>query len=118
MFNSKKDFVGHVESLSGKTNDSCFFLFNTDELRLGGHPQAGQGFFVGRGWFEGDGTRDWLFISPNTPETQCIDCPVAGELLDISSSSLLLAGFSSITEWMIPVLFAAVGFGILIAKKF
>ena len=79
-------------------------------------PQESQGFFVGRGWFEGDGTRDWLFISPNTPETQCIDCPVAGELLDINSSSLFLAGFSSLTTWMIPVIAGLAGAGVYLVK--
>ncbi len=41
------------------------FGFLQDEHRLAGYPQAGQGYFVGRGWFDGHGvagTRDWLFL--------------------------------------------------------
>ncbi|HBS28112.1 MAG TPA: hypothetical protein DEB06_01380 [Phycisphaerales bacterium] len=40
------------------------FAFLQDEHRLAGHPQANQGYWVGRGWFEGHGgiTRDFLFI--------------------------------------------------------
>ncbi len=43
------------------------FLFLQDDHRLGGHSEAGEGFWVGRGWLadaagDGSGTRDFLFI--------------------------------------------------------
>ncbi|MCC6283728.1 MAG: hypothetical protein IT439_00290 [Phycisphaerales bacterium] len=52
---------------SGRT-----FLFLQDEHRLGGYPQAGQGYWVGRGWhMSSDGlnhlTRDWLFLGTLVP---------------------------------------------------
>jgi hypothetical protein len=46
------------------------FAFLQDEHRLSGYPQAGQGYFVGRGWMEGHSgsvTRDFLFIAVPTP---------------------------------------------------
>jgi len=50
-------------------NDS--FLFLQDEHRLAGHPQEGQGYWVGRGWLDSShhsgGTKDFLFIAIPTP---------------------------------------------------
>ncbi|RMH27959.1 MAG: hypothetical protein D6693_04300 [Planctomycetota bacterium] len=49
------------------------FKFLQDEHRLAGHPQAGKGYFVGRGWlsFEEGGsskdTQDFLFIGKAVP---------------------------------------------------
>lgn len=48
------------------------FLFKQDEHRLAGHPQAGQGYWVGRGWHMSDDgrnhlTRDWLFLGTLVP---------------------------------------------------
>jgi len=43
---------------------------------------------------------------------------VGGELLPIDTTSLLLAGTYTTASWMIPVIIAAAGFGILIARKF
>lgn len=50
------------------------FKFLQDEHRLGGHPEAGQGYWVGRGWLttnrngEGTGdTMDFLFIGKPVP---------------------------------------------------
>lgn len=57
------------------------FLFLQDEWRLAGHPQAGHGFWVGRGWvtFQPNGadssaTQDWLFLGTLVP------LPTAGAL--------------------------------------
>lgn len=50
------------------------FLFLQDEHRLAGHPQAGHGYWVGRGWvtFQPNGgdsaaTQDWLFLGTPVP---------------------------------------------------
>ena len=47
------------------------FLVLQDEHRLAGHPQAGQGYWVGRGWlkdsFGTSGTHDFLFIAKVIP---------------------------------------------------
>jgi len=54
---SMEDLVGNPPGYS--------FAFLQDEHRLAGYPQAGQGYWVGRGWFDGhgeSGTRDFLFI--------------------------------------------------------
>ncbi len=66
------------------TGDS--FIFLQDEHRLAGHPEAGQDFWVGRGWLDVipplTGTHDFLFI---------------GELIPTPSSVALLAigGFAA-----------------------
>ncbi len=43
---------------------------------------------------------------------------VGGEFVPMSSSALLLAGAQYSMSWMIPLLVAAAGFGIVIARKF
>ncbi len=43
---------------------------------------------------------------------------VGGKILPIDSTSLLLAGTFSTVAWIIPVIVAAAGFGIVIARKF
>ena len=47
------------------------FAFLKDDHRLGSHPQAGQGYHVGRGWLMGSsplsGNQDWLFIGKVIP---------------------------------------------------
>ncbi len=55
------------------------FLFKQDEHRLGGEDEAGQGFWIGRGWttFESDGrgssgTQDWLFLGRIIPTPTAI----------------------------------------------
>lgn len=58
------DFTDKAQS----TGES--FLFQQDEHRLGGHPQFGQDFWVGRGWIkEGSiaGTHDFLFLGEMIP---------------------------------------------------
>ena len=45
-------------------------------------------------------------------------CPVGGEFLPIDSSALLLAGVQANALWLIPVIVAATGIGIVIARKF
>ena len=43
---------------------------------------------------------------------------VGGEFLTMSTSALLLAGAQGTMAWMIPVLVSAIGFAIVIARKF
>ena len=42
---------------------------------------------------------------------------VGGEISPISTSALLLAGTQGIMAWMIPVVVAAAGFGLVISRK-
>jgi len=53
---------------------SASFLFLQDDHRLAGHPQQGEGFWVGRGWVtfndsgsNSSGTQDWLFLGELIP---------------------------------------------------
>ncbi|MEC9373967.1 MAG: hypothetical protein VYC34_08990 [Planctomycetota bacterium] len=55
------------------------FLFLQDEHRLAGHSQAGQGFWVGRGWHtmfadgrDTAGTQDWLFLGQMIPTPSAV----------------------------------------------
>lgn len=66
------DQAGNSWSFSDKFGNppGYSFAFLQDEHRLAGHPQAGQGYFVGRGWLmnsSGSGTRDWLFLGELIP---------------------------------------------------
>lgn len=63
------DVAGNVYDIGDFSSPS--FRFLQDEHRLGGHAEAGQGFWVGRGWLQGnDGrtsTRDFLFLGEKLP---------------------------------------------------
>ena len=71
--------LGNADVAAGETFsffdfDSTSFLFLQDDHRLGGHSEAGMGYWVGRGWLtldeEGDNrrpTKDWLFIGKVVP---------------------------------------------------
>ncbi len=61
--------VFHIQEYDART-----FLFLQDDHRLGGHDEAGQGFWVGRGWLttntdgsNAPGTQDFLFIGRLVP---------------------------------------------------
>jgi len=45
------------------------------------------------------------------------DVPVGGSLVPIDTTSLLLAGTQMTAAWMIPAIIAAIGIGIVIARK-
>ena len=62
------------------TGDS--FLFLQDDHRLDGHPQDGQGYWVGRGWFDAD----WWSPGPNS----LADFLFYGELIPTPSAMSLL----------------------------
>jgi len=47
-----------------------------------------------------------------------IDIAVGGELIPINTTSLLLAGAQMTASWMIPVLVAGAGIGIVISRRF
>lgn len=64
--------AGFTIDLFDQSNNT--FLFLQDDHRLAGHPQEGQGFFVGRGWVTTNsdgsnvaGTQDLLFIAVPAP---------------------------------------------------
>lgn len=65
--------LGHVFTFEDKSDVSGeSFLFLQDDHRLQGHPEEGQGYWVGRGWVDGaqyphGGTRDFLFIAEKIP---------------------------------------------------
>jgi len=46
-----------------------------------------------------------------------IQSPVGGELINLESTAILLAGTHSVAAWMIPVIVSAIGIGIVIARK-
>lgn len=73
-------------TLTGKQDVSgSAFDFLADGHRLGGHPAYGDADTpVGRGWFEGAGTNDWLVIATPVPEP--------GTALLVGAGLLLLSG--------------------------
>lgn len=60
------------------------FQFLQDDHRLGGHAEAGQGFWVGRGWLQGDQgptrVRDFLFLGEMLSGPPIIPLPASGAL--------------------------------------
>ena len=73
---------------------------------------------------------DFIFDQcTNTPQ-QCrielencramLECqaPVGGEFIGIETTSVLAAGAQYTAAWMIPAIVSAIGFGIVIARKF
>jgi len=80
------------------------------------------GDFAGDGVFictSGPGCEDFFFIGESelpfiltgNPVTQ-----VAGELLPLDSSALMIAGLTSITVWMIPTVLGLAGAGVYLVK--
>jgi len=71
--------LGNADVAAGETFSffdfaDTSFLFLQDDHRLGGHAEAGQGFWVGRGWVTMDpdgetrrGTKDYLFLGKSVP---------------------------------------------------
>ena len=53
-----------------------------------------------------------------TVQTGIPPAMVAGSLTPIDTTMVLLAGTQSISSWMIPVIVAGIGIGIVIARKF
>ena len=43
---------------------------------------------------------------------------IGGDMIQIESTSVLVAGTQTTAAWMIPVLVSAIGIGIVIARKF
>jgi hypothetical protein len=79
---------GSVFSFTDKAKSSGeSFLFKQDEHRLSGHPQAGQGYWVGRGWIQNGapGTHDFLFLG--MPEM----IPLPGGALMAGAGMLILS---------------------------
>jgi MYXO-CTERM domain-containing protein len=77
------DAAGDVFTLRDYSVPS--FLFLQDEHRLGGHSEAGEGFWVGRGWLaDGDGnrngTRDFLFLGEMLDGPPIIPLPMSGAM--------------------------------------
>ena len=87
------DVAGNVYDLRDFGTPS--FLFLQDEHRLGGHDEAGDGFWVGRGWLadaSGDRglTRDFLFLGEaiNRPPLVPLPAPVALGLAGLGMISM------------------------------
>ena len=76
------DVAGTVYSIADFSSPS--FRFLQDDHRLGGHAEAGQGFWVGRGWLQGDDgrgtTRDFLFLGEKLPGPPFVPMPAPAAL--------------------------------------
>ncbi len=44
--------------------------------------------------------------------------PVGGEMINVDSTMILVAGTQTAAAWMIPVIVSGIGFAIVIARKF
>ena len=53
-------------------------------------------------------------------ETEYISCnpKVGGQMINVDSTALILAGSQMTAAWVLPVLVAGAGFAIVIARKF
>ena len=51
-----------------------------------------------------------------TNDLSCQEQPVAGELLSLDSSALMIAGLTSMTVWMIPTVLGLAGVGVYLVK--
>jgi len=56
------------------------------------------------------------FIVDNISLTTDTDSPVAGELLSLDSSALVVAGLTSSATWVIPTVAGIAGAGIYLVK--
>jgi len=54
-------------------------------------------------------------VEPN-PDPVCQPTPVAGELLPLDSSALMIAGLTSMSVWMIPAVLGLAGAGVYLVK--
>ena len=72
--------------------------------------------------FSSDGGQTWMKQGVDTSLNFVLTGPppsvVGGELLPIDSTALLVAGVQANALWLIPVIVAAIGIGIVIARKF
>jgi len=57
-------------------------------------------------------------VTNGMPHCLLIPSTIGGELINLESTSLLLASTYSTAAWMIPVLVSAIGIAIVIARKF
>jgi len=58
-----------------------------------------------------------VLTSTNTPWSLQTPSPIGGTYIPIDTSALLLAGVSSISMWMIPVVVVGIGIGIFVIKR-
>ena len=74
------------------------------------------------GWMQDSTTCPGTIDASQTPTVVCdfVNSPirVGGEMIPVDSTSLLVAGAQSSAAWMIPVIVATIGIGIVIARKF
>ena len=61
--------------------------------------------------FQDELDRCILACEPPPPET-----PVAGELLPLDSTALMIAGLTSMTVWMVPAVVGLAGVGVYLVK--
>ncbi len=76
------DVAGEVYDIADFSSPS--FRFLQDDHRLGGHAEDGMGFWVGRGWLQGDDgrsrTRDFLFLGEKLPGAPFVPLPAPAAL--------------------------------------
>lgn len=70
---------------------------------------------------DGDGVKGFVDLCLETPPAATVDAdgceiPVAGELLSLSSSALVIGGLASSAVWMIPAIAGIAGAGIYLVK--
>jgi len=86
------------------------FIVFSDTIQNNGHTDTSVHAIVPGFLFPGDSgfTNDLVIFASHA---------VGGEFVPMSSSALLLAGAQNSMSWMIPLVIAAAGFGIVISRK-
>jgi len=138
--NSRTAFVDQVVSITGTLTidtddtveigplgtlvhdpDSCATIINNGVIFInpGGQLQQVSGEFQNNGVICGDiGGVSGTIGGAIQPECLLDNGPVGGEFLGVDSTALLLAGTQMNAAWIIPVIVSAIGFAIVIARKF
>jgi len=102
-------------SIDTSTQSSCSLLSgNTNTYLVKERPQAG--------WMQDSTTCPGVIDADITPTVTCafVNSPklaVGGELFPIDTTSLILASTQNTAAWMIPIIVAAAGFGLIIQTQ-
>ena len=97
----KKEPVIHISNLGG---DTAFFVLEREQA----------------GWMQISTTCPGAITSISSVTCAFVNSPkvaVGGEMFPVDTTALLLAATYSTASWMIPLMIAAVGFGILITHQ-